>query len=656
MEKENGKNTKIAEDYQEKLSAIHNLSREMTLCLDLDDICRAVLDAAEEILDFGNIDLFMVNQERNELCLKACRGLKEPEMETVVPLYGEKGITAYVARSRESLYVPDVRKDRRYIFGLKNSRSELCVPLKVKDRVSGVLDVESQELNAFSTEDRILLETLASHAAVAIENARLFKEQKEVQEKYRTILESIEDGYFEVDIAGNFTFFNDSLCRILGFSREELMGMNNREYMDEKTAKMVFNTFNRVFRTKTPAKAFDWEITRKNKEKLIVEASISLMVDPQGEPTGFRGIVRDITDRKRAEEEIRTLNHELERRIEERSKRNEIFFNTKQKLQIERNWEKGLNIIVESMMLLGFDRVGVFLVDSLQKNLVFHLGKGTGLPKIGTSVSLRKKEYFGVKCVLEKKTIHIEDSTSAGGAQIGSESKSLAWVPIMIQDEVFAALAVGDEGDGRNITVEDARDLEILAGMCGNFIDRTRLLVEPVAEKRLKTQFRHLLDTSESYIILEKKPKKSLEMFLDLITHGIPGFIVSRENPEKVKRKHKLVRTPFLWLSRSDIKNTLNPDDLPKLSYIIRDFVAKCEESAIFLDGLEYLIIQAGFDVVIRYLLELKDLIVLSNSRLIIPLYRPAISEKEFRILEREFLVLDSSGDVSSQSNFSRTK
>ena len=51
---------------------------------------------------------------------------------------------------------------------------------------------------------------------------------KESEEKYRTILESIEDGYFEVDTAGNFTFFNDSLCEIHGYTKDEMMGMNNR--------------------------------------------------------------------------------------------------------------------------------------------------------------------------------------------------------------------------------------------------------------------------------------------------------------------------------------------------------------------------------------------------------------------------------------------
>ena len=128
---------------------------------------------------------------------------------------------------------------------------------------------------------------------------------RESEEKYRTILETIEDGYYEVDLAGNFTFFNDSMCRIWGYSKEELMGMNNREYTSPETSKKIYETFNAVYKTGEPTKIFDWELIKKDGSTIYVEISISLMRDPKGEPVGFRGILRDITERKRAEEALR---------------------------------------------------------------------------------------------------------------------------------------------------------------------------------------------------------------------------------------------------------------------------------------------------------------------------------------------------------------
>jgi PAS domain S-box-containing protein len=134
---------------------------------------------------------------------------------------------------------------------------------------------------------------------------------RESEEKYRTILENIEDGYYEVDLAGNLTFFNDSLCRLYGYSKEELMGMNYRQYMDGGTAKVVYQTFNAVYRTGNPAKAFDWEVIRKDGTRRFVGVSVSLIRDPTGEPIGFRGITRDITEPKRAEETLRESEERL---------------------------------------------------------------------------------------------------------------------------------------------------------------------------------------------------------------------------------------------------------------------------------------------------------------------------------------------------------
>jgi len=130
---------------------------------------------------------------------------------------------------------------------------------------------------------------------------------RQSEEKYRTILENIDDGYYEVDLAGNFTFFNDSLCRIQGYSRDELMGMNNREYMEEKTFKKVYKIFNTVFRTGKSATIYDWKIIRKDGSKPDVESSVSLIRDAKGKKTGFRGVVRDITERKQAEEELKYI-------------------------------------------------------------------------------------------------------------------------------------------------------------------------------------------------------------------------------------------------------------------------------------------------------------------------------------------------------------
>ncbi len=124
----------------------------------------------------------------------------------------------------------------------------------------------------------------------------------ESEEKYMAILNNIEDGYFEVDIAGNSIFFNDALCRVIGYSRDEVTGINNRQYMDKENARKAYQAFNQVYTTGMSTKGLVWEVIRKDNTKRVVEASVSLIRNSKGERIGFRGIVRDVTERKAAEE------------------------------------------------------------------------------------------------------------------------------------------------------------------------------------------------------------------------------------------------------------------------------------------------------------------------------------------------------------------
>ncbi len=77
---------------------------------------------------------------------------------------------------------------------------------------------------------------------------------RQSEERYRSILEEMHEGYFEVDLAGNFIFFNDATCRVMGYSKEQMTGMNDRQYTDKENAKILFQTFNEVYRTGEPCK------------------------------------------------------------------------------------------------------------------------------------------------------------------------------------------------------------------------------------------------------------------------------------------------------------------------------------------------------------------------------------------------------------------
>jgi len=142
---------------------------------------------------------------------------------------------------------------------------------------------------------------------------------RESEERYRTILEGIEDGYYEVDLKGNIIFFNNSYLKILGYSADEAMGMKYKNYVPEKTGKIMFETFNRVYRTGIATKALDWNLIRKDGSECFMEVSVSLIKDSNGNPTGFRGIMRDITSRKNTDEELKLAIEDAEKATEIKS-------------------------------------------------------------------------------------------------------------------------------------------------------------------------------------------------------------------------------------------------------------------------------------------------------------------------------------------------
>ncbi len=132
------------------------------------------------------------------------------------------------------------------------------------------------------------------------------------EKRYRSILENIDDGFYEIDLKGNLTFFNDALCKIYGYSRDELMGMNYRQYCDKENSEKVFLFFTNLYNGGISRRSIQWEFIKKDGTKIPVETSVNLIKDGNNKSLGFRGIVRDITEQVLAEQKQNEIGQELE--------------------------------------------------------------------------------------------------------------------------------------------------------------------------------------------------------------------------------------------------------------------------------------------------------------------------------------------------------
>ncbi len=152
------------------------------------------------------------------------------------------------------------------------------------------------------------------------ERKKMEEKLKTSEEKYRSILENIKEAYYDVDLKGNLTFFNDSLCNILGYSRDELVGMNYQQFFAEGYVKKAFKSFNSVYRTEKMQKVIDCKIIRKNGTKRDIQFSVSLKQDSKNKKIGFFGIIRDVTESKKMEMLKEKFTEQMEMEVEIKTK------------------------------------------------------------------------------------------------------------------------------------------------------------------------------------------------------------------------------------------------------------------------------------------------------------------------------------------------
>ncbi|SPD74158.1 putative Histidine kinase [uncultured Desulfobacterium sp.] len=138
------------------------------------------------------------------------------------------------------------------------------------------------------------------------------KALEESEKKYRSILQNIEEGYYECDPSGTFMFINDSMAKILDYPKDEVLGTNYRRYLTEQCVEKSGQIISIVASTGRPAKEFELELAKKGGAKGFVESSASAIKDSNGRTVGVRGIMRDITERKIADEEKERLISQLQ--------------------------------------------------------------------------------------------------------------------------------------------------------------------------------------------------------------------------------------------------------------------------------------------------------------------------------------------------------
>jgi PAS domain S-box-containing protein len=202
----------------------------------------------------------------------------------------------------------DLEKIIKYHFDRRKPAAETPSEYTIN-----IVDRHGNTKNAF-IQVSIIPGTKKSIASLVDITSRIQAEEalRKSEEKYRTILENIEEGYFEIDLKGNLKFINNSLCKITGYTREELIGKNYKQYSNPATAQEMFQVFKELYRAGKSPIVGCFEIANKDGRAIAIELSPTPIKSPDGKVNGFRGMIRDITERKMAEQDRRKLEEQLQ--------------------------------------------------------------------------------------------------------------------------------------------------------------------------------------------------------------------------------------------------------------------------------------------------------------------------------------------------------
>jgi two-component system phosphate regulon sensor histidine kinase PhoR len=204
-------------DRMREATVLHRVSNTLMRTLNLEQLLENILEVLQRSLGYSHCAILLPDEETGELCMTAARGYLQAAGERLRIKIGQEGITGWVAANRVPLNVPDVTKDGRYVEGMKGTRSEIAVPMLVGERVVGVLDVQSTEVNAFDEDDLRTLSSVATQAAIAVERARFFgearrraKEQAILFQASAAVLSSLHVGEVLHEVAKQMTLTIDA--------------------------------------------------------------------------------------------------------------------------------------------------------------------------------------------------------------------------------------------------------------------------------------------------------------------------------------------------------------------------------------------------------------------------------------------------------------
>ncbi|MEJ2209459.1 MAG: GAF domain-containing protein, partial [Anaerolineae bacterium] len=297
----------------EELTAIEEISRQLASTLDLDRLMNLVLEQSLLAMEADRAVISLYDSQANSLWMVAQHGYPvELERYRTEPWPHDLGITGRVARSGLPALVADVTQDPDYVVGAAPTCSQISVPIVHESRVIGVITLESDRPGAFGREHLRFAELLADHAAIGINNARLFGQVMAGRDRLEAILNSTRDGVIVLDTAGRIVLTNPRVSELLGEGVEEWLWSTPMLKEVDQPASPIFcwtdmgiEELSRAVRVTVPSEEQAIELAfnlHHSDVRRYIEVTATRVISTGGESMGWVAVVRDMTRQQQLEQ------------------------------------------------------------------------------------------------------------------------------------------------------------------------------------------------------------------------------------------------------------------------------------------------------------------------------------------------------------------
>lgn len=307
-----------------QLAILNRIGRQITSLLAQEDLFQQVVDAMHDALGYPRVAVMLVNEEKPVLEVEEAGDLyivaATDKFWSIIPdeynqFFGE-GAIGIAAQRGETIVVEDAGNDPiPYRVGEWLSPSSVSAPIKVNDKLIGILEVEADATQAFDENDVMVIETMAGQMAVAIENARLYaqaqqvirermrveQELRESESKYRAIIEQSHDAIY-IYRGSRFLLVNKRVSEITGYSREELLDIEVWHLIHPDNRKKIEAFGERRARGEEVPNTYTAKVLRKDGKIVLCDFSVNV-IQYQGQ-YAVLGVVRDITERMEFEKQL----------------------------------------------------------------------------------------------------------------------------------------------------------------------------------------------------------------------------------------------------------------------------------------------------------------------------------------------------------------